>query len=105
MEIEKLAPLLLQRRGNMGIRAAAAEIGISPTTLSRVEKGNIPDVGTLEKICTWLGEESAKFTGIGGLQIAFKNKKSVPPKTAKSLAKLIEKASQQFSDHLSTAGR
>ncbi|MBT3557765.1 MAG: helix-turn-helix domain-containing protein [Planctomycetaceae bacterium] len=104
MEIEKLAPLLLQRRGNMGIRAAAAEIGISPTTLSRVEKGNIPDVGTLEKICTWLGEESAKFTGIGGLQIAFKNKKSVPPKTAKSLAKLIEKASQQFSDHLSTAG-
>jgi transcriptional regulator with XRE-family HTH domain len=104
MEIADLAPLLSRRRGNMGIRAAAKEIGISPTTLSRIEKGNVPDVGTLEKICNWLGEEPAKFTGIGGLQIAFKNKKATPPKTAKSLAKLIEKASQQFSEHLTTSG-
>ena len=34
MEIADLAPLLSRRRGNMGIRAAAKEIGISPTTLS-----------------------------------------------------------------------
>lgn len=100
MDIAELGPLLLRRRGNMGVRAAAKEIGISPTTLSRVEKGHVPDVGTLDKICAWLGEESAKFTGIGGLQIAFKNKKSVPPQTAKSLASLIEKAAQQFSEEI-----
>ncbi|MCA8880352.1 MAG: helix-turn-helix transcriptional regulator [Rhodobacteraceae bacterium] len=96
MELGDLRTLLARRRGNMGVRAAAREIGISPSTLSRIEKGHVPDVGTLEKICSWLGEDTSKFTGVGNLQIAFKNRKAVPPRTARSLAKLIEKASEQF---------
>lgn len=104
MDIEDLAPLLLRRRGNMGVRAAAKEIGISPATLSRIEKGHVPDVSTLEKVCAWIGEEPAKFTGIGDLQIAFKNKKTAPPQTAKALAKLIEKAAEQFSKTVTTEG-
>ena len=68
MKIEDLAPMVLRRRGNMGVRAAAAEIGISPTTLTRIEKGHVPDVGTLDKLSSWLGEEASKFTGIGDLQ-------------------------------------
>lgn len=104
MKIEDLAPLLLKRRGNMGIRAAAKEIEISPTTLSRVENGHVPDVGTLDKICRWLGEEPSKFTGVGNLQIAFKNKKAVPQDTAQSLAKLIEKASKQFANEIDARG-
>jgi len=104
MDIKDLAPMVLKKRGNMGVRAAAKEIGISPTTLTRIEKGNVPDVGTLKKVCSWLGEAPAQFTGIGALQIAFKNKKTVPPKTAKSLATLIEKASEQFTKKIETAG-
>lgn len=104
MNIDDLAPLVLRRRGNMGVRAAAKEIGISPTTLTRIEKGNIPDVGTLQKICSWLGEEPAKFTGIGGLQIAFKNKTAMPPETSRSMAKLIEEASKQFAQHIDSVG-
>jgi transcriptional regulator with XRE-family HTH domain len=104
MDINELGPLLLRKRGNMGVRAAAAEIGISPTTLTRIEKGNVPDVATLEKVCRWLGEEPAKFNGIGALQIAFKDKKTVPPKTARSLAKLIEHASRQFAEHIKADG-
>ena len=100
MEIKDLAGLVLRRRGNMGVRAAAKEIGISPTTLTRIEKGNVPDVSTLEKVCGWLGEEPAKFTGIGALQIAFKSKKAAPAVTTKSLAKLIEKASAQFASKI-----
>ena len=96
MDIKELGPLLLRRRANMGVRAAAAEIGISPTTLTRIEKGHVPDVGTLNKITAWLGEEPAKFTGVGDLQIAFKNRKAVPPQTAQALAELIGKASEQF---------
>lgn len=88
----------------MGVRAAASEIGISPSTLSRIEKGHVPDVGTLDKVCEWLGEEPAKFTGIGNLQIAFKNRKAVPPRTAKALAKLIEKASEQFATEIEARG-
>jgi transcriptional regulator with XRE-family HTH domain len=100
MKIEDLGPLVLKRRGGMGVRAAATEIGISPTTLTRIEKGNIPDVGTLKKVCDWLGENATQFNGIGNLQIAFKSKKSVPHSTALSLAALIEKASEQFSKHV-----
>ena len=86
----------------MGVRAAAKEIGISPTTLTRVEKGHVPDVSTLEKICEWIGEEPSKYTGVGELQIAFKNKKTTPPETAKALNNLIEKASEQFSKKITT---
>jgi transcriptional regulator with XRE-family HTH domain len=96
MDIGEIGKILAKHRGNMGIRAAAKEIGISPSTLSRIENGHVPDVGTLEKVCDWIGEDTAKFTGIANLQIAFKNKKAVPPQTAKSLANLIEKASEQF---------
>lgn len=96
MNINELAPLVLIRRGNMGVRVAAKEIGISPTTLTRIEKGHVPDVGTLNKLSEWLGEEPSKFTGIGNLQIAFKNRKAVPQATAVALADLITQAAKQF---------
>lgn len=37
-----------------GLREMAAEIGISPTTLSRIEKGGEPDAKTLRLIWAWL---------------------------------------------------
>lgn len=104
MEIRDLGPLVLRRRGNMGVRAAAAEIGISPTTLTRIEKGHVPDVGTLEKLAAWVGEEPAKFTGVGDLQIAFKNKKALPPTTAKAMAELITKAAEHFAQDVDARG-
>ena len=96
MELKDLGNRVSQTRGNMGIRAAAAEIGISPTTLSKVERGHVPDMKTLEKICDWLGESPDQFTAIGGLQIAFKKDHAVPKKTAKSLANAIQAAHDQF---------
>ena len=96
MEFGDIGNLLSRRRGNMGVRAVAKEIGISPSTLSRIENGHVPDVATLEKVCAWLEEDVSKFTGVGNLQIAFKNKKALPPRTAQSLATLIEKAADQF---------
>lgn len=104
MDIEDLGNLVARRRGNMGVRATAKEIGISPTTLSRIENGHVPDIGTLDKVCTWLGEDPSKFTGVGNLQIAFKNKKAVPVVTARSLASLIERASKQFADEVDARG-
>jgi transcriptional regulator with XRE-family HTH domain len=88
----------------MGVRAAAKEIGISPTTLTRIEKGHVPDVGTLNKLSEWLGEEPSKFTGVGDLQIAFKNRKAVPQATALALAELITQASRQFEQDIEARG-
>ncbi|TNB49685.1 helix-turn-helix transcriptional regulator [Martelella lutilitoris] len=104
MKIEDLAGLVQKKKGSMGVRATAAEIGISPTTLSRIERGHVPDMGTLEKVCAWLEEDMAKFTGIGGLQIAFKKKQAISPDTAKSLAALIERASKQFVEKIEAEG-
>ena len=104
MTSEDWALLVLRHRGNMGVRDPASEIGISPTTLTRIEKGHVPDVGTLEKVCAWLGEVPSTFNGIGNLQIAFKNRKAVPPATAKALATLIERAAKQFADGIEARG-
>ena len=104
MKIQDLAGLVKKKKGSMGVRATAGEIGISPTTLSRIERGHVPDMGTLKKICEWLEEDMAKFTGIGGLQIAFKKKQTVSPETAKSLAVLIERASKKFAEKIEAEG-
>lgn len=85
-----------RKRGSMGIRAAAKEIGISPTTLSKVEKGHIPDQTTLKKICVWIGETASQFTALGGLQIAFKKDRTLSAETSASLAVLIKRAEEQF---------
>ena len=46
MKTEGLPSRLRVRRGNMHVRAAAAEIGISPTTLLKIECGGVPSMRT-----------------------------------------------------------
>src|SRR5215213_2322691 len=46
-----------RREGQLGLRAAAQESGISPSTLSRLETGkstSLPDTDTLTKLALWL---------------------------------------------------
>jgi transcriptional regulator with XRE-family HTH domain len=50
-----LGAMVREKRGTRKLRDVAAEIGIGPATLMRVEAGRIPDVGTFGKICRWLG--------------------------------------------------
>lgn len=101
MQLDDLGRIVLQKQGSMGVRAAAREIGISPTTLSKIVNGHIPDQATLKKVCDWIGEEVTKFTAMGGLQIAFKKDQTLSPTTAQSLARLIERAEEQFKAHVS----
>jgi transcriptional regulator with XRE-family HTH domain len=42
----------------------AAEIGVSPATLTRVEGGRVPDLGTFSKVCIWLKVNPADFLDI-----------------------------------------
>ena len=102
-----LGNLLQKKRGSMGIRAAAGEIGVSPATLSRIENGRVPDLDTLRKVCRWLGVDPARYLGaasktsptdIGGLQVVFKKDRTVSANTSKALGKLIIAAYRQFSE-------
>lgn len=61
--LEDLGRLILEKRKErrLAIRPAAREVGISHSTLARVEKGFMPDLESYDKIRKWLGfvEEAA----------------------------------------------
>jgi transcriptional regulator with XRE-family HTH domain len=61
VNINELSALIKSKRGKNGLRAAAAEAGVSPSTLSRVEQSKIPDLQTLMKLCDWLNISVNEF--------------------------------------------
>jgi transcriptional regulator with XRE-family HTH domain len=63
LDIQKLAHMIKAKRGNQGLRAVAEEIdGISASTLSRIEQGNLPDIETFLRLCQWLEVKPDFFT-------------------------------------------
>jgi transcriptional regulator with XRE-family HTH domain len=110
---ESFGQMVANKRGSMGIREAAAEIGISPATLSRIERGHLPDSRRLGKICAYLGIDPARLIGGVGtkksdpmpaVQIGFKKGGTFNPQTAKSLANLIIAAHKAFIEKISSEG-
>lgn len=62
IDVHELAAMVRQKRGNQGLRAAADDIGgVSASTLSRIEQGNLPDLDTYMKLCRWLGVSPERF--------------------------------------------
>lgn len=62
LNVSLLSEMIKDKRNGRGLREAAHDIGnISASTLSRIEKGKIPDLQTFFKICNWLNESSDKF--------------------------------------------
>src|SRR6266540_127585 len=57
----ELGQLVKQHRGHQSIRQAAAEAGVSFSTLSRVEAGAQPDLATFLRLCAWLGVPPERF--------------------------------------------
>jgi transcriptional regulator with XRE-family HTH domain len=61
LDIARLARMLRERRGSLSIRHAAAEAGVSFSTLSRVEAGSQPDMASYTALCAWLGVSPGLF--------------------------------------------
>lgn len=62
LDMDLLSSLVRAQRGSRGLRDVAAEIeNVSPSTLSRVENGNKPDMDTFLLLCDWLDVPPAKF--------------------------------------------
>lgn len=59
--VEELGRLVRERRGHLSIRQAAADAGVSFSTLSRVEAGAQPDLATFVRLCAWLGLPPERF--------------------------------------------
>lgn len=103
IDSNKLSSMIKSKRGNLGLRSAAKEIGISAPTLSRIEQGNLPDIETYLKICEWLNVPSNYFT-TEDIEDNVKSKvtaslradKTLPKDTVDALVKMINLAYQQF---------
>lgn len=62
LDIDRLASLVRKKRANKVLREVAMEIsGVSPSTISRVENGKIPDMENFLLLCNWLKVAPAEF--------------------------------------------
>lgn len=92
--LKNLGRKILEKRENegLGLRAAAKQIGITHSTLSRVEKGFLPDLETYKKIFRWLNiamPEVSNDIEVAAPQVHFRREKTVSAEAAQSLAQMI----------------
>ena len=114
IRIQELAIQLREKRGTRGLRETAQEIGdVSASTLSRVEKGKVPDLDTFIRICRWLDVSPDRFIigvehnseqdnasrEVGDstentqtITVHLRAERTLEPKTAKALGHLIQLA-------------
>ncbi len=95
----KFSEMIKSKRGHQGLRALASEIGVSASTLSRIEQGSLPDIETYIKLCNWLGVSPEFFTVHSEIRdeknvvIAhLRADTSLPPSTAEALIQMINLA-------------
>ena len=97
--VEKLGDELLRKRGKLGwsLRQVEAETGVSAATLSRIERGSVPDLPIVEKLAEWLGvvvhaggdEQAPKNTDEElkrTIEIHLRANKNLPQELARSIA-------------------
>jgi transcriptional regulator with XRE-family HTH domain len=61
IDLQRLGFMLRSKRGKRGLREVAAEIGTSPSTLSRLENAKVPDLQTFLSVCDWLEVGAVQF--------------------------------------------
>ena len=97
--LASLGSLILNKRGKVGVRVTAKEIGISPATLSRVENGHLPDLDNFQKICHWVGIDPSTLLGFNAeelnrpsVSVHFRNEKTMSLATGSALSEMIQAA-------------
>lgn len=100
LDTQKLSEMIKSKRGSKGLRLLASEIGVSASTLSRVEQGNLPDIDTYLRLCEWLEVSTDFFTNSNsnlenvqeGVIAHLRADKTLPPATAEALIQMINLA-------------
>ncbi len=109
LDIERLASLVRKKRGSRGLRETSAEIGnVSPSTLSRVESGKMPDMETFLALCNWLevppaelfrSSEDDQLDTPEAIAIQLRADKNLDPAIANALASLVKAAYRDLSQN------
>lgn len=94
--LQTLGRKITDKRGTKGVRETAKEIGISHGTLSRLERGFLPDLETFKKVCQWLPIDPAEVLGVATQSrtipragVHCRKDQVLAPATAQALAQLI----------------
>ena len=108
--LENLGTIVREKRGGKGLREAAAEIGASAPTLSRIESGKMPDLQTFIKLCRWLEIDPATIMGISprprdadeplAAAAHLRANREIAPETAGALANAIIHAQRRIREEL-----
>lgn len=61
LDVSQLGRLVRERRGAQSLRQAAADAGVSFSTMSRVEAGAQPDLASFTRLSAWLGMPPSRF--------------------------------------------
>lgn len=100
-----LGEMVARKRGKVGIRATAREIGLSPATLSRVENGQLPDLANFTKLCRWLELDPASVLGFDPddlnrptVAVHFRSQQTMAVETAAALQDLILAAHRSLTE-------
>ena len=102
---ERLSRMVAEKRGSVGIRTTARQIGLSPATLSRIENGRLPDLDNFTRICRWLEVDPASLLGFDpqarSLPVAavhFRSAAALSTATSAALQELIVEAQKTFAE-------
>lgn len=61
LDLVQLGAMVRARRGDLSLRQAAAEAGVSFSTITRTEAGGQPDLTSFTLLCAWLGVSPSQF--------------------------------------------
>ena len=61
LDAAQLGTVIRTHRGQRSMRQAAAEAGVSLSTISRVEAGSQPDLASFTALCAWAGVPPSRF--------------------------------------------
>jgi transcriptional regulator with XRE-family HTH domain len=61
LDASQLGQVVRAHRGARSMRQAAAEAGVSLSTMSRVESGSLPDLASFTALCAWAGVSPGRF--------------------------------------------
>jgi transcriptional regulator with XRE-family HTH domain len=103
LDLGRLSSLVSKKCGIKGLREASNEIGISPSTLSRLlREQHVPDMETFTALCNWLdvspstffrgAEISDPLSAPEAIALQLQSDKNLDPATANVLAVLIKAA-------------
>jgi transcriptional regulator with XRE-family HTH domain len=97
--IARLGEMLKERRRRkrLSLRDLADQIGVSFNTLSRVERGHVPDLRTLRPIADWLGVPVEMFIEQSGdastpevIARHLSSDQRLSPEAAASIAEMVD---------------